>query len=49
MTHDGHRYFGLLQIANGSSHADYSWVLGIRNSHDKRLPAGLVLGSQVFV
>jgi hypothetical protein len=49
MTHDEKRYFGLLQIANGSSHADYSWVLGIRNSHDKRLPAGLVLGSQVFV
>lgn len=49
ITHEGMRYFGLLQIANGSAHADYSWVLGIRNSHDKRLPAGLVLGSQVFV
>lgn len=49
ITHDGMRYFGLLQIANGSSHSDYSWVLGLRNSHDKRLPAGLVLGSQVFV
>jgi len=49
ITHDGLRYFGLLQIANGSQHTDYSWVLGLRNSHDKRLPAGLVLGSQVFV
>jgi hypothetical protein len=49
VTHDGMRYFGLLQIANGSNHADYSWVLGLRNSHDKRLPAGLVLGSQVMV
>jgi hypothetical protein len=49
ITHDGMRYFGLLQIANGSEHPDYSWVLGLRNSHDKRLPAGLVLGSQVFV
>jgi hypothetical protein len=49
LTHDGLRYFGLLQIANGSEHSDYSWVLGLRNSHDKRLPAGLVLGSQVMV
>lgn len=49
ITHDGMRYFGLLQIANGSNHPDYSWVLGLRNSHDKRLPAGLVLGSQVMV
>lgn len=49
LTHDGMRYFGLLQIANGSQHPDYSWVLGLRNSHDKRLPAGLVLGSQVLV
>jgi hypothetical protein len=31
-----------------SQHTDYSWVLSLRNSHDKRLPAGLVLGSQVF-
>ncbi|MCH8514094.1 MAG: DUF932 domain-containing protein [Kiritimatiellae bacterium] len=49
ITHEGHRYFGLLQIANGHTHPDYSWVLGLRNSHDKRLPAGLVLGSQVLV
>ncbi len=49
LSHDGDRYFGLLEIANGSNHPDYSRVLGIRNSHDKRFPAGLVLGNQVLV
>lgn len=49
LTHDGGRYFGLMQIQNGSTNPDYTWVLGLRNSHDKSLPAGLVAGSQVFV
>lgn len=49
LTHDGSRYFGLLQVQNGHSNPDYSWVLGLRNSHDKTLPAGLVAGSSVFV
>ncbi len=49
LSHDGNRYFGLLEIGNGSNHPDYSRVLGIRNSHDKRFPAGLVLGNQVLV
>jgi len=49
LTHDGSRYFGLLQVQNGCSNPDYTWVLGLRNSHDKSLPAGLVAGSQVFV
>lgn len=46
---DGARYFGLLQVANGDEQGDYSYVLGLRNSHDKRFPAGLVVGSSVFV
>jgi hypothetical protein len=46
---DGARYFGLLQVANGEEQGDYSYVLGLRNSHDKRFPAGLVVGSAVFV
>ncbi len=47
---DGDRYFGLFQVANGHSPAeDYAWVLGLRNSHDQTFPAGLVVGSQVFV
>ncbi len=49
LTHDGTRYFGLLQVQNGCTNPDYTWVLGLRNSHDKTLPAGLVAGSQVFV
>ena len=49
LTHDGTRYFGLIQVHNGCNSSDYSWVLGLRNSHDKTLTAGLVAGAQVFV
>ncbi len=50
LTKDGNRYFGLLQVANcQSTGEDYSYILGLRNSHDKSYPAGLVVGSQVFV
>jgi hypothetical protein len=38
LTHDGLRYFGLLEIQNGVVHGDYAWVLGLRNSHDKSFP-----------
>ena len=49
LTHDSSRYFGLIQVQNGCNSPDYSWVLGLRNSSDKTLTAGLVAGSQVFV
>ncbi len=49
LSHEGARYFGLLQIQNGSENPDYAWVLGLRNSHDKRFPAGIVAGASVFV
>jgi len=49
LTHDKARYFGLMEIHNGVSHADYTYILGLRNSHDKRFPAGLVAGASVFV
>jgi len=51
LTHDGARYFGVIQINLPSRHEndDFGWVVGIRNSHDKSLPAGLVAGTQVFV
>jgi hypothetical protein len=49
VTHDGHRYFGLMQISNGCVHDDYVRVLGLRNSHDKRLPVGLCAGTSVMV
>mgnify|MGYP001446281745 CR=1 FL=1 len=47
---DGARYFGLMQVANCQEVSqDYAYVLGIRNSMDKSFPAGLVVGSGVFV
>lgn len=49
LSHGGNRYFGLMQIANGQNSDDYSWVLGLRNSHDQVFPAGMVAGSGVFV
>ena len=49
LTHDGLRYFGLMAIQNGVIHRDYAWVLGLRNSHDKTFPAGIVAGANVFV
>jgi hypothetical protein len=49
LTHDALRYFGLMEIQNGAVHPDYGWVLGLRNSHDKRFPAGVVAGATVFV
>jgi Domain of unknown function (DUF932) len=49
LTRDGNRYFGLLQVANGSNPEHFGLVVGIRNSHDKSFPAALVLGASVFV
>jgi hypothetical protein len=49
MAQDGKRMFGLLQVANGQNSDDYSWVCGLRNSHDKSFPAGLCVGSGVFI
>lgn len=49
LTRDGGRYFGLLQVANGHTSDDFGIVVGLRNSHDKSFPAGLVLGARVFV
>src|SRR4051812_35590517 len=49
VTTDGARYFGLLQVANGQNADDFGIVIGVRNSHDKKFPAGLVVGASVFV
>ncbi len=49
LTRDGARYFGLLQVANGHAAPDFGLVVGLRNSHDKSFPAGLVVGASVFV
>lgn len=49
LSHEGNRYFGLIQVHKEFKHPDYSYVVGVRNSHDKTFPAGMVAGSQVFV
>ena len=49
LSHDGQRYFGVLNITlPGRGLFDWSWAIGIRNSHDKTFPAGLVAGTKVF-
>jgi hypothetical protein len=47
--HEGQRYFGLIQVANGENSDLFSLIVGLRNSHDKSFPAGLVIGASVFV
>lgn len=50
LSHGGARYFGLFEVSTpGRADRDYCWTVGIRNSHDKSIPAGLVAGSKVFV
>jgi hypothetical protein len=50
VTSDGMRMFGLLQVANCQDTGDdYAYVLGVRNSNDKAFPAGVAVGSGVFV
>jgi Domain of unknown function (DUF932) len=49
LTRDGTRYFGLLQVAHADTDGEFGLVVGLRNSHDKTFPAGLVVGASVFV
>jgi len=49
LSHEGARYFGLMEIRTGELAADdYAYVVAIRNSSDKTFPAGLVAGASVF-
>ena len=48
LARDGARYFGLLEVQGTSSDADWSLVLGVRNSHDQSFPAALAVGSSVL-
>lgn len=46
----GGNYFGMFQVEGSMlKYEDHSTVIGFRNSHIKRLSAGLALGSGVFV
>jgi len=49
LSHEGQRYFGLMEIQGRATDEDYCWVLGLRNSHDKTFPAGIIAGSSVFI
>lgn len=48
LSHEGQRYFGIMEIQGRSTDPEYCLVLGLRNSHDKTFPAGIVAGSSVF-
>lgn len=45
---DGADMFGLMEVGSARS-SDFATVIGFRNSHVRRLSAGLVLGDHVFV
>lgn len=50
LSHNGSRYFGLMEVHSTRKNSDdYCLVLGLRNSHDKTFPAGIVAGASVFV
>ncbi len=45
----GNQFFGLIEVEHPNlTTTDHGLVFGIRNSHDRTFPAGLVAGSQVF-
>ena len=46
---EGARYFGVLDLKNEASRDDYSWVVGLRNSHDRTFSAAVAGGTRVFV
>lgn len=47
ISHDDHRFFGILQVKGPDG--EFSRVIGIRNSTDKRFPAGVCAGVSVTV
>ncbi len=50
ITHGGSRYFGVLEVTIPSRKEQaFSWVVGLRNAHDKSASAGLVIGSKITI
>ncbi len=45
----GSEYFGITEVIGPSNREDYSRVIGLRNSHSKRFPCGIVCGAAVMV
>ena len=48
LSHGGDRFFGSLTLSSRGS-LGYRRMIGVRNSHDKSLAAGLVAGARVIV
>lgn len=46
LANKGKRLFGVITFDHGKEHG---WSIGIRNSHDKSLKAGIVGGARIFV
>ncbi len=50
LSHEGARLFCLIEVyKSGYEHEDYTWVIGVRNSHDQSLSAGMVAGNRVCI
>lgn len=50
LANNGARYFGMVQVEReNAKQGDSTLIVGLRNSHDKRFPAALVIGNGVFV
>ena len=54
VTNDGNRFFGLMEVAPRNVESlvdaeDWKVIVGLRGSHDQRIPRGLVIGTQVLV
>lgn len=48
LARDGAQMFGVLTCSNGTANCDYGLAIGLRNSYDRSLSVGLVVGSRVF-
>jgi hypothetical protein len=49
LSHDGKRYFGLIELRNGAANDEWKLLMGVRNSLDKRFGAQVAFGNQVMV
>jgi hypothetical protein len=48
LAREGGQMFGVLTCTNGTANQDYALAIGLRNSYDRSLSVGLVVGSRVF-
>jgi len=50
LAREGKRYFGMMQVQSAQfNEPDLGFVIGIRNSYDKSIPASIACGNQVFI